>query len=709
MSIAAPTRPNLAFPQFKIYRLILLQGYFTALFVLLLVPVRQLNYSAAKVADGRLVNYEAFYQSEVTADGRRYAWTRPDARLYFNDMPRYAPLRFQIDLNFDRPGEVAPARLQLTEIRNREPSLLLLNLVADPQRPGFHTYTLTVPPCATCETGLTIELKSNGVKPPGETRTLGVVAGNFGVALGLGHYRYLLWPQPYFVAVLLIGLALVMWLGRMNCGWPESLLWLTPPALSLAIFSPVLYDDSWWLVGLALVLLVTALVRVRLPQILGLLLACTALITIFAIVPLYATDIKDLQLYQNWLKDLQRVGPFNLYSSSPSLDYLPLLLYILWFYSLITAPFGLTDSAIALKLFFSIPILLNLYLLWRFTIYDLRFLVTQNSKLTSEGWSSTKTQNSKLKTQNFLIFAFSATLIFNSAVWGQTDTLLACMLVWTLMVVQTRHPLLAGALLGLDVALKPQSWIVAPLLALFILKDYGWRKTLVAGCVGFGLLFGFSAPAFGFDPASFQRFFFQPAFAGELNLGSVNAYNLLYLFGYGTKEAPQLIAYAGFALIGLVYLLVAARIWWRTPAKTAEPVGASSTRDFPVATQIYWTQQALAAGLVLIIFFLCAIKMRERYIEYGLVFVGLAAFYAGLKGGAHARRLLLIFLGLDLLSMLNLLPVFVVHRNEQDYNTIYLWREIILADWLPSLVALGITAAFGYLLYLFLKACLIIR
>jgi hypothetical protein len=156
---------------------------------------------------------------------------------------------------------------------------------------------------------------------------------------------------------------------------------------------------------------------------------------------------------------------------------------------------------------------------------------------------------------------------------------------------------------------------------------------------------------------------------------------LLYLLGYSSKDAPQLIAWGGFALIGLVYLLSVWLTWRRDSTRTA-----FDSR----------TRQALAAALVLIVFFLCAIKMRERYLEYGLLFVGLAAL------STASNRLLLIFLVLDLLSMLNVLAVYVVHRNEQDVNTVFFWREIVLSDWLPFLIAAGIIASFGYLLQQFL-------
>jgi hypothetical protein len=711
MAIAAPAR--LVSPaNFKKFQYLLLLLYFGALFAVLLFPVRKLEYAAAEVANQRQLNYEAFYQGETTAEGRAYAWTRPEAQLYFLDVPRYAPLQIELELNFDRPGNVPPAQLEISEMRSREPAQLLATLTPNPQRSGFQTYTLTAPPCTTCETGLTLELKTNGFRPPGEQRTLGVVMDHFSVKLGYGHYRYLLWPQPYLVGVLLVALALVGWLWRTGAGLVTGLLMLSGPALCLAIFAPVLYDDSWWVIGCSLLMLVSVGLNLpffRLPSLpnaglVGLLLASAALIIILAIIPLYATDIKDLQLYQNWLKDLQSNGLFNIYNHSPNLDYLPLLLYFLWFYSLITAPFGLTNDPIALKLFFSLPVLVNVCLLWRMGVRyrvsgvgDKGFPAPHNDP---EETTNPNNINSltpatrhplpvtRYPSPTLLVIALSITLIFNAAVWGQTDTLLACMLVWTLLAIQSGKPILAGTLLGLDVALKPQSWIIAPLLALFILREFGWRKTISGGLVGLVLLVGFSAPAFGFDPESFRRFLFQPAFAGELNLGSINAWNLLYLFGYGTKEAPQVVAWGGVAIIGLVYGLVA---WWCFFGRGK----ASSSEN--------WTRQALGAGLVLIIFFLCAIKMRERYIEYGLLFVGLAALYAGWRSNRAGRGLLLAFLGLDLLSLLNMLAIYVVHRNQRDYKTIFLWREIVLANWLPGVVAVAYLLIFGYLLQLFIR------
>ncbi len=665
--------------------------YFLLLFIVFLFPTRSLNYEAGEVAGKRLVNYEAFYQEEKTGQGKIYSWLRPETKIYFNDLPRYAPLKIELELNFDRPAGFEPGSLEISEVREGEPPLPMALFKGEPARPGFQTCTFTAPPCPKCETGLTLNLKSNAFKPNGETRTLGVVVGNFGAKLGFGHYRYLLWPQPYFFAVLLVGLLLSLWITQSGASYPVGILWAFPFALSLAIFSPSLINQSWLILigaGLAAVALIPQL---RIPKIISLEVTCLLLILIFALIPLSFTDIKDLQLYQNWLKDLQVNGPFNIYNYSPFLDYLPLLLYLLWFYRLVSALFGLAMDPLALKLFFSIPILINLWLLYR---------VTRNSNQLPapaeiEPGQDKEIQKAPLSNPAFpalLVTGLSSTLIFNAAGWGQTDTLSVCLLLWTLLAIQWGRPLTAGALLGLDVALKPQGWVVIPLLALFILKGYGWKKTLLSGGLAFALLFGLCAPAFGFDFNSFRHFLFQPAFAGELNLGSVNAYNWLYLLGFGTREAPSYIALGGVLIIFLVYLGIILGGWgpkiWRA--------GNSYSKGRSL--------QALGAGLVLLIFFLGAIKMRERYLEYGLLFMGLAAIYYAFKG-KNTNFWLLAFLALEIFSMLNLLPVFVVHRNDHNLETVYLWRDLLLANWFPAGIAIGNTLIFGYFLGQFLIIC----
>ncbi len=654
-------------------------GLYLAAFFLFSFPVRPLAYEAYEVTLNRRDNYKSFYDPERDAAGNSYAWTRPEATLYFGDVPRYAPLRFEIRLNLSRPPGLPPAEIELSEVRSGQHVPIGI-IRPDPTRPGFQDYEFTIEPCLACQVSTEIELKSNWFRVPGDARALGVIVGNYSLELGLGHWRYMLWPQPYLLVVLLLGLGLVAWFNQLNMGRYIGILLLLPVAFYLAVFQTYLIDDWLWLSIYTAGLGLTALGWARFGGKAGqtrkwwLLTGTGFFVAFMCVSPASATDMK---LFLLWVDDLGRnpSGPFDIYRNSPRLDYLPLIVYLLWPYRIVTGWFGASGSVAVLKVFYSLPIILTVWLVW--------------SYLHQSGFFRFKPQLSYIQPSLDVkswdwralgLLAFSMTMVFDAAVWGQTDAIMGLMLAATLLFINQRWLYPTGIMLGLDVIFKPQAWFVAPFLAFLLLLRFGWKRGILAGLAGGAVALLLSGLAFGFDPKSFSDFWFQPSLAGNLGKGSSYAFNAVYLLGYGEIEPPIWVVLGGFGVIAALFGLLAWATWRRE----------NHHRDR--LDELSW--DALVSALLVAVVFLFAIKMRERYLDYALLFLALATL--------RDRRLFGPFAAFNILSLLNMLSIYLADRKDKVPNSFFIWRQVMADPTMPYIVAALSLAVFGWMLVLLL-------
>ncbi len=433
-------------------------------------------------------------------------------------------------------------------------------------------------------------------------------------------YAELVWPTPYIPAVLLLLAGLALWCRQAELDRLETGLLQLPVCLAAASLIPYLRLASWWLVGLASLVVVTALIRQinfsnllqlwpsastqttfgRFIRLIPLTMAGLAFSLFMVITPSFSFDTN---LFLSWTAKIHSYGPVDIYLKVPELDYPPLIVYLLWLYGWIMSPFGLLTSLPAFKITFALCLL---GLVW----------LTQL-------WSPWRQFRPGLGGSQVLI-TFSAALVFNPMVWGQVDALLGLMMICTLLAISGRNVWFAGGWLNLILIFKPQAWFVLPLFGLLLFYRHGWWRGLAGFLAGSALSFGLCVIAFGGQISVFLKFWSQPALAGEAKASTFEAFNFFWLLGFHKKAAPLEVALLGFALIGCIYLIILF-FSLRRPVQPAEI--------------------ALATTLVLLVFFMFSIKMHERYLYYCLPSLALACIYQ--------RRLYKPFLLLNLVCLVN--------------------------------------------------------
>jgi len=166
-------------------------------------------------------------------------------------------------------------------------------------------------------------------------------------------------------------------------------------------------------------------------------------------------------------------------------------------------------------------------------------------------------------------YALSPAVLYDGALWGQTDALVALPLLVAVVALTSERYALAGVSLALALLLKPQPIIFAPLIALYI-----WRwasreqfvRFVVAGLLT-GLLLLLPVILPHFQLVDMVRNMQSASYNDNLSLSS-DAFNFWWLIGYGQQAIGSTFlgvksGLVGDALFGAVTLLCAIQIWRR--------------------------------------------------------------------------------------------------------------------------------------------------
>jgi hypothetical protein len=221
---------------------------------------------------------------------------------------------------------------------------------------------------------------------------------------------------------------------------------------------------------------------------------------------------------------------------------------------------------------------------------------------------------------------------------------------------------------------KPQAIFVAPLLALVLLKQAGWKKTGLGLGLSALICTALALPSFGFRWSEIHRYIFQEQLAGSFVIGSIRAYNVPYIF-----DRPEQLAAVTNIGLGIVALTFGAIGWyiWKSPAN----------RHYTLT---------MGAALGVTAFFTFSIKMHERYLYYALPFLVLAVAYAWREQPRWCARATSWFTAVySLIALLEMLVSRHVDLSGQIEENLFNWNTLLIQDRAAletglSLAALGL-------------------
>jgi Gpi18-like mannosyltransferase len=261
------------------------------------------------------------------------------------------------------------------------------------------------------------------------------------------------------------------------------------------------------------------------------------------------------------------------------------------------------------------------------------------------------------------IYALSPVVLFDGALWGQTDALAALAVVAALLLALDRHPAWSGVLCGLAIMLKPQPIIFAPLVLVYLWRWKGAKPALryLAGLAG--AVVGCCLPLL--LPPQPEILVFAHVTTGVIRstpFASIDAFNLwwLLLIPGHIHTAPWIGPFTpyivGLALFMGVALLVAAGIW-----RDASP-----------------EHLFLGAGILAVAFFDVTTLQRERYLYPAVALFLIAAIWNARHLLYYAVATLTCFLNMGISIIIHADPRVYAHPSDPGIP-LEAWRGFVIS------------------------------
>ncbi len=202
-----------------------------------------------------------------------------------------------------------------------------------------------------------------------------------------------------------------------------------------------------------------------------------------------------------------------------------------------------------------------------------------------------------------MLFALNPALIFDTVIWGQSDSVVALAMLASAMLILSARYRLGWSLAAIAVLAKPQALAFAIPMGLWTLinagvAECGWCAAAFAGTVALGIL-----PYQIGHPWDWIVNVYQDL-GTRFSEASVGAFNFMGLIGgMGTPDSDVAIGVSyralGLSIVGAVYVVVSYMVW------RARSAGAAM----------------LATFVALFGVFMFAPRMHERYLYYPLIFL----------------------------------------------------------------------------------------
>lgn len=258
----------------------------------------------------------------------------------------------------------------------------------------------------------------------------------------------------------------------------------------------------------------------------------------------YKVDVLDFKL---WSRTVYYNGISNFYSSTWS-DYPPFYMYILW---IVGALYKLLFS-------FSFNIdttLFTILIKAPANVADIAtsFLIF----LVVKKYSGFKTAYLSM-----IFYAFNPAMIYNSAIWGQVESVNTLFILLALVLIVSNKPELAGVSMAVAVLSKPLSLVILPFFAVLMIKNQKPLKLAKTFAVSAFVFIALALP-FYLNTSLYQLIKIYTSGYGYYAYNSMNAFNSWALLGFWKPDDTVFLFLSyriwGYILFGLLFVYTAYR------------------------------------------------------------------------------------------------------------------------------------------------------
>lgn len=350
----------------------------------------------------------------------------------------------------------------------------------------------------------------------------------------------------------------------------------------------------------------------------------------------------DIGCFLGWSNAMVEFSPAGFYTSGMFADYPPGYMYILWLLGGISKLLGF-DAGLP----------------WQVMLIKLP-AVLADIVLALMAYRLAEPKLGHIKALLIAgVIAFNPAVAFISGGWGQVDSLLALALVGAMYCYGKDKKILAGAVYGLAILLKPQALMLGPLFAAAYIYDIfgkGWKKrlieTVLAVLSAVAVILLLALPFWGQQDADWllKKYF---STATSYPYASIEAFNLAGLFGGNWVSVEDTMLIFSYKAWGTV-LMALTLIW------TGVLYIKGRIRDGETLPKLM-----LCAGFTITALYTVGYFMHERYLFIGVIFLLFA--FAMLRD----RRLFISAAILCTTLFANILCAFYITDDQEARGAVY--------------------------------------
>ncbi|MGB3552577.1 MAG: phospholipid carrier-dependent glycosyltransferase [Candidatus Binatus sp.] len=366
-----------------------------------------------------------------------------------------------------------------------------------------------------------------------------------------------------------------------------------------------------------------------------------------AVMPFFPGFGPDVGDYQAWAGQIATYGPAHTYQAGFFLDYPPGYLYALWVVGLIAHVIGASGD-------FYRVIIESPAIVADFALALLMYAFVRRGSRPAMAFIA------------MLMVALNPPLLFDTVVWGQSDSVMAFVTLLSIVAILGRQYEIGWGLAAIAVLVKPQGLMILPVLGVWTMLEADFATWIRSGVALIAVAIIGIAP---FQIGHEWNWIFKlyTSTAAYYHETSVNAFNLMALIG-GLRQADSGtflgVSYfaLGMSLLVPLYGFIAWILWrGRTP-----------------------TRLLFASFIAIFGFFMVAPRMHERYLYPAVVLAVPLAL--------EAPEMLAVFVLVSITSLINL--AYILHT----LNTVVFLDArdgLAMATSALNVVALALAAYYG--------------
>lgn len=367
----------------------------------------------------------------------------------------------------------------------------------------------------------------------------------------------------------------------------------------------------------------------------------------------------DINCFMAWGNAVAENGIAAFYTSGMFADYPPGYMYVLGLMSKLAGVMGFEYASDAYSLMIKLPAILcdlaSAYFIYR--IAKQKGFCEKNSLCLSG------------------LIAFNPLMMFISAGWGQIDSVLTLLIVLAFWLFTEKRIVVAGAVYGLAILVKPQALMMGPIFAAAYFCEIKNKKdalrTLLSVITALAVILLLSLP---FKSTQETGWLLNKYFstATSYPYASIEAYNLMALLGGNWKNVDEKLLFVSYRTLGTILMCVSVALSCFVYVKTRKKKGA------------LW----LCAAYMLCALFMFGQYMHERYL-FPILLLLLMAFL-----DTKDKRVFTLFAFFTVTMLFNTAGAFVIIDHPDGRALQYSMMTMA-----GSALQLGGFAYFSYTLY----------